>query len=94
QVTGSGDEKEFLLNTVVFKISKNYSIPSLDTPYMIEIDKFTIPAEFEYFAEPLLNENVFLTAKVKDWNKYDLLPVDASIYLEGTYAGTTYINPY
>ncbi|MEM0543128.1 mucoidy inhibitor MuiA family protein [Flavobacterium sp. j3] len=94
QVTGSGDEKEVVLNTVVFKISKNYSIPSLDTPSMIEIDKFTIPAEFEYFAAPLLNENVFLTAKVKDWNKYDLLPGDASIYLEGTYAGTTYINPY
>ncbi|MDI1317971.1 mucoidy inhibitor MuiA family protein [Flavobacterium sp.] len=92
--TGSGDEKEVVLNTVVFKIKKNYSIPSLDTPSMIEIDNFTIPAEFEYFAAPLLNENVFLTAKVKDWNKYDLLPGDASIYSEGSYAGTTFINPY
>lgn len=92
--TGSGDEKEIVLNTVVFKIKKNYSIPSLDTPSMIEIDNFTIPAEFEYFAAPLLNENVFLTAKVKDWNKYDLLPGDASIYSEGSYAGTTFINPY
>jgi len=92
--TGSGDEKEIVLNTVVFKIKKNYSIPSQDTPSMIEIDNFTIPAEFEYFAAPLLNETVFLTAKVKDWSKYDLLPGDASIYSEGSYAGTTFINPY
>jgi hypothetical protein len=93
-INGSGDEKEIIMNTVTFKIKKNYTIPSLDTPSIIEIDNFTIPAEFEYYSAPLLSENVFLTAKVKDWNKYDLLPGDASIYTEGSYAGTTYINPY
>lgn len=92
--TGSGDEKEIIMNTVTFKIKKNYTIPSLDTPSIIEIDNFSIPAEFEYYSAPVLSENVFLTAKVKDWNKYDLLPGDASIYTEGSYAGTTYINPY
>ncbi|QBZ98374.1 mucoidy inhibitor MuiA family protein [Flavobacterium sangjuense] len=92
--TGSGDEKEIIMNTVTFKIKKNYSIPSLDTPSIIEIDNFSMPAEFEYFSAPILSENVFLTAKVKDWNKYDLLPGDASIYTEGSYAGTTFINPY
>ncbi|WP_264521413.1 mucoidy inhibitor MuiA family protein [Flavobacterium sp. N1994] len=92
--TGSGDEKEIIMNSVTFKIKKNYSIPSLDTPSIIEIDNFIIPAEFEYYSAPVLSENVFLTAKVKDWNKYDLLPGDASIYTEGSYAGTTYINPY
>lgn len=92
--TGSGDEKEIVMNTVSFKIKKNYSIPSLDTPSIIEIDNFVIPAEFEYYSAPILSENVFLTAKLKDWNKYDLLPGDASIYTEGSYAGTTFINPY
>jgi hypothetical protein len=93
-ITGSGDEKEIIMNTVTFKIKKNNTIPSLDTPSIIEIDNFTIPDEFEYYSAPQLSENVFLTAKIKDWNKYDLLPGDASIYTEGSYAGTTYINPY
>ena len=93
-LTGSGDEKEIIMNTVTFKIKKSYSIPSLDTPSIIEIDNFTVPAEFEYFSAPILSENVYLTAKVKEWNKYDLLPGDASIYTEGAYAGTTFINPY
>ncbi|WP_445454748.1 mucoidy inhibitor MuiA family protein [Flavobacterium sp. 25HG05S-40] len=93
-ITGSGDEKEIVMNTVSFKIKKNYSIPSLDTPSIIEIDNFVIPAAFEYYTAPILSENVFLTAKLKEWNKYDLLPGDASIYTEGSYAGTTFINPY
>lgn len=92
--TASGDEKEAVMNTVIFRIKKNYTIPSLDTPSIIEIDNFTVPAEFEYFSAPVLSENVYLTAKLKDWNKYDLLPGEASIYTEGTYAGTTFINPY
>ena len=93
-VTATGDEKEVAINSVLFKIKKNYSIPSDEVPSVIEIDNFNIPAEFEYYSAPLLSENVFLTAKIKEWTKYDLLPGDASIYTEGSYAGTTYINPY
>ncbi|MFK7114925.1 DUF4139 domain-containing protein [Flavobacterium oreochromis] len=93
-LTATGDEKEIAINSVLFKIKKNYSIPSDEAPSVIEIDNFSIPAEFEYYSAPLLSENVFLTAKIKEWTKYDLLPGDASIYTEGSYAGTTYINPY
>ena len=92
--TATGDEKEVAINSVLFKIKKNYSIPSDQAPSVIEIDNFNIPAEFEYYTAPILSENVFLTAKIKEWIKYDLLPGDASIYTEGSYAGTTYINPY
>ncbi|MCL9806272.1 mucoidy inhibitor MuiA family protein [Flavobacterium amniphilum] len=93
-VTATGDEKEVAINSVLFRIKKNYSIPSDQTPSVIEIDNFNIPAEFEYYSAPILSENVFLTAKIKEWTKYDLLPGDASIYTEGSYAGTTFINPY
>jgi hypothetical protein len=92
--TATGDEKEVAINSVLFRIKKNYSIPSDEAPSVIEIDNFNIPAEFEYYSAPILSENVFLTAKIKEWTKYDLLPGDASIYTEGSYAGTTYINPY
>lgn len=94
QITGTGDEKAENLNTIVFKIKKNYSILSIDDVAIIEIDRFEIPAQFEYFSAPLLNENVFLTAKIKDWEKYDLLAGEASIYAEGSYAGKTFIDPY
>lgn len=92
--TATGDEKRENLNTVVFKITKNYSIPSLNDISIIEIDRFEIPATFEYYAAPILNENVYLTAKIKDWEQYDLLAGEANIYAEGSYAGKTFIDPF
>ena len=92
--TATGDEKAQNLNTVVFKIAKNYSIPSLHDVSIIEIDRFEIPAIFEYYAAPILNENVYLTAKIKDWEQYDLLVGEANIYAEGSYAGKTFIDPF
>ncbi|WP_428224506.1 DUF4139 domain-containing protein [Flavobacterium sp.] len=88
------EEKEVIINAVLFKINKNYTIPTNETPSLIEIDNFSIPAEFEYFTAPILSENVFLTAKIKNWAKYDLLPGEASIYTEGSYAGRAFLNPY
>ncbi|WP_396173416.1 mucoidy inhibitor MuiA family protein [Flavobacterium sp.] len=92
--TATGDEKAQNLNTVVFKIAKNYSIPSLNDVSIIEIDRFEIPATFEYYAAPILNENVYLTAKIKNWEQYDLLAGEANIYAEGSYAGKTFIDPF
>lgn len=92
--TATGDEKAQNLNTVVFKIAKNYSIPSLNNVSIIEIDRFEIPATFEYYVAPILNENVYLTAKIKDWEQYDLLAGEANIYAEGSYAGKTFIDPF
>lgn len=76
-----------------FEIDKSYSIPSDGDVTVIEIDKFIIPAEYNYFAAPLLNENVFLTAKIGNWEQYNLLPAEANVYFEGSYSGKTNINP-
>jgi hypothetical protein len=92
--TGTGEIKEQNQTAVVFKISKPYAIPSSNEPQMVQIDQFEIPAEYEYFAVPVLNENVFLTAKVKNWEQYDFLAGEATIYLEGSYAGKTFIDPF
>ncbi|MBO6881472.1 mucoidy inhibitor MuiA family protein [Winogradskyella sp.] len=76
-----------------FEIDKAYSIPSDGDVIVIEIDKFSVPAKYNYFAAPVLNENVFLTAKVGNWEQYNLLPAEANVYFEGSYSGKTNINP-
>ena len=52
-----------------------------------------MPTKYDYFAAPVLNENVFLTAKIGNWEQYNLLPAEANIYFEGSYSGKTNINP-
>jgi len=91
--TATGDVKEMGIAHTTFKITKQYSIPSTTEVTVIAIDKFELPAEYEYFTAPLINENVFLTAKVKDWEKYDILAGEANVYFEGSYAGKTFLDP-
>ncbi|GAB5566014.1 MAG: hypothetical protein Wins2KO_30770 [Winogradskyella sp.] len=76
-----------------FEIDKTYSIPSDGDITVIDIDKFSVPATYDYFAAPILNENVFLTAKIGNWEKYNLLPAEANVYFEGSFSGKTTINP-
>lgn len=77
-----------------FVIKKPHSIVSDGDVTVIEINRFMMDAQYEYYAAPIVNENVFLTAKFKGWEKYHLLPGEASIYFKGTYAGKTSIDPY
>ncbi len=76
-----------------FEIDKHYSIPSDGDVTVIEINTFKVPADYDYYAAPVLNENVFLTAKISDWEQYNLLPAEANVYFEGSYSGKTNIDP-
>ncbi|MEP0265143.1 DUF4139 domain-containing protein [Dokdonia sp.] len=91
--TSTGDIKTEGITTTRFEIKKQYSIPSDGDITVIEVDTFEIPATYEYFAAPILNENVFLTASITDWTKYSLLPGEANIYFEGSFSGKTFIDP-
>ena len=91
--TATGDVKQQGITNTSFKITKLYSIPSTTDVTVIAIDRFDAPAEYEFFTAPLINQNVFLTAKIKDWEKFDLLPGEANIYFEGSYAGKTFLDP-
>lgn len=82
------------LTNTKFVIKKPYSIVSDADITAIEINTFKVSAEYEYFAAPLINENVFLTATLKDWEKYQLLPGEANVYFEGGYAGKTNLDPF
>jgi hypothetical protein len=93
ETTGTGDVKEMGVTNAVFKITKPYTITNSGEIAVIAIDKFTLPAAYEYFTAPLVNQNVFLTAKLKEWEKFDLLPGEANVYFEGSYAGKTFIDP-
>ncbi|WP_298475664.1 mucoidy inhibitor MuiA family protein [uncultured Maribacter sp.] len=91
--TKKSTTKEEVIQTV-FQIKKSYTITSDADITAIEINTFTLDAEYEYLTIPVLNENVFLTATFKNWEKYNLLPGEASVYFNGSFAGKTTIDPY
>ncbi len=92
-VTKKSTVSEDMTNTR-FTIKKNYSIASDGDITAIPINAFNLNAKYEYFAAPIINENVYLTAAFSKWESYNLLPGEASIYFNGTFAGKTTIEPY
>jgi len=93
-ITTKKNRLEADLTNTRFNIEKPYSITSDGDITAIEINKFQLEADYEYYAAPIVNENVFLTATFTNWEKYNLLPGEANIYFEGAYAGKTTIDPY
>jgi len=85
--------KETGITNTRFEIKDKYTIKSNAEITVIEVDNFELQANYQYYAAPELNENVFLTATIKNWEKFDLLKGEANIYFEGSYAGKSIINP-
>ncbi len=94
QYTSNGDFVNEGITTINFEIKKQASVVSNTDTTVIPVDSFTIPAHFSYYAAPIVNENVFLTAKIGNWQRYNLLPGEVNVYFKGQYSGITHIDPY
>ena len=77
---------------IEFNIAMPYSVPSDGKQYTVEINQLDIPAIYEYAVAPKLSTDVFLTARLTDWNKYNILSGEANLFFEGTFIGKSLIN--
>ncbi len=78
--------------TTVYQIDSKYTLETDGKTTTIGIKQFEIPALYEYFSTPKIDPSAFLTAKVINWQDYDLQSGEASLYFEGAYLGKTYID--
>ncbi len=78
--------------TVTFDISIPYSVPATGKKYLVDIQKHTLPAVYEYHCVPKLDKDAFLMARVSGWEEYNLLPGNMNLYFEGKYVGKSYLN--
>lgn len=77
---------------VEFNIDNPYSVPSDGKQYSVEINQLDLNASYEYAVAPKLSTDVFLTAKLTDWNKYNFLSGEANLFFEGTFIGKSLLN--
>ncbi len=78
--------------SVEFQIETPYDIPTDGQGYIVGIEQYELPATYEYYVAPKLNTNAFLTAKITDWEQYNLVSGSANLFFEGTYMGKTAFN--
>jgi prefoldin subunit 5 len=75
-----------------YEIDLPYDIPSSEEPSLVEIKRIEIPAIMRYQAAPKLEETVFLTAQIPEWEQYNLLDGEANLYIDNQYMGRTILE--
>lgn len=78
--------------SVEFQIKEPYTIKKDGEKYTVNIQELGIPAYYEYYCAPKLEEAVFLTAMISDWEDYNLLSGATSLYFEGTFLGNAHLD--
>ena len=78
---------------VEYEISIPYTIPSSGKQEVVEIQNYTVDAFYQHSCVPKLDNDAFLLAGLKGWEKLSLLPGTSNIYFENSYVGQAYINP-
>ena len=80
--------------TFQYSINTPVNISGDNTRRLVDIQKYSVPATYEYYAVPKLDTDAFLIAKVTGWEEYILIPGAANLFFEDTYIGQSAINPY
>ncbi len=75
-----------------FKISRTYSVPSDDKPYLIDVSEHELPASYKHYAVTKLDKGVFLLARITGWEDLNLVEGPANVYYAGTYLGQSFIK--
>jgi len=78
--------------TVEFNIENLCSISNDGKPSQVEINQVSLKADYQYYVAPKVSTDVFLTARLTDWSKYNFLPGEANLFFEGTYIGKSKID--
>jgi len=74
-----------------YMIQVKYRIPSDAKPYTIEINTSNTEARFRYVAVPKIEEQVYLTAMIPNWNSMNFLSGEANIFLDNALVSRTEI---
>jgi uncharacterized protein (TIGR02231 family) len=76
-----------------FEINLRYDIPSDGVARHVRVQQSRLPATFEYVSLPRLSEAAYLTARITDWEEFNLIPGEANLFLLNTYVGKTVLDP-
>lgn len=75
-----------------FDIKLPYTIPGDNKEHYVSVLSKDLDTKYLYKAVPKLDQNVYLTARIVNWEELNLLPGQAKIFYDGTYIGETALN--
>lgn len=79
--------------SVHYDVKIPYDIRTNGQAQAVTLAEQEMKANYNYYAAPKLNKDVYLIANITDYSQYNLLKGEANIIFDGSYVGKTYINP-
>lgn len=75
-----------------FEVDRPYTINSSGENVSVNISSLEIDAEYQYHAIPKIEEKAYLVADITNWDQYNLLQGETSLFFDGTYVGKTILD--
>ena len=80
------------ITTFNYTIGIPVSVMSNNLSQTIDIQEFSLPANYQYYAVPKLDTDAFLVGEITNWEQYGLLSAETSLFFEGTYLGKSFLD--
>jgi len=77
---------------VEFKLDDPFSIKSDGEVRATDMIEYELDALYEYYCVPKLETDAFLVAKVLNWDEYNFLEGEASLFFEGKFIGKSVMD--
>lgn len=77
----------------LFEVELPYTIKSTGEKLTVDLKKHDLNANYKYYSIPKIDPDAFLIAELANWNQYNLLEGEANLFFEGTFVGSTILNP-
>ena len=74
-------------------IAVPYDIPGNGKEKLIDLKSYDVKADFKYYSVPKLSDETYLVATLSDYEKYNLLPGEATVTFNNTFVGRTRLRP-
>lgn len=78
---------------VTYAIAVPYDIPGNGKEKLVDLKSYDIKADFKYYSVPKLSDETYLIATLSDYEKYNLLPGEATVTFNNTFVGRTRLRP-
>jgi uncharacterized protein (TIGR02231 family) len=76
-----------------YEVQLKYDIPTDGRYHTVQLQELKLPATFNHFAAPRVDNKVYLQAEITGWEQYSLVPGEANLYFQNTFIGKTYLDP-
>jgi len=99
---GSGYGKRTLNNyttsssnevAIEYVVDRAYTLPSSSQAQLITLKSYNISALYNYYTIPKIDRSVYLTARLVDWQKHNLMAGQVNLFYKNSFVGKTQFRP-